>query len=152
MMPKKRKYASLGVVRKQNSRRLAKSRKNYVSSPSSSPSERTVEIDTNVPKPSPLTDSSTTSTNKSETSWEVQRQQRITIFQSFTEHLDSPPESEDKSTLSKILKMFPNYSYHTVLNVIKETRYKTQANKLYLGTRKSRVFRGERMIPSGSIY
>ena len=137
-MPKKRKYASLGVVRKHNRKRLAKGRNAYQLSVISSPPEKTVEIDTTAPKPSPLTESSVSSSKcssgkNSNTSWEIQRQQRITISQLFTEYLDSPPESEDKSTVSKILKMFPKYPYHTILYVIKETRKKTKINKLYLG-------------------
>ena len=155
-MGKKRRNSGLGIVRKRNRHRFAQNCEPQLdASPSTvrvDTSPSTVRVDENAPKPSPLTDSSSSIGSKSDFSWETQKQQRVTVSQLFTEHLDSPPEEDDKSTVSKILKILPNYSYHTVLNVIKETRREAKRNKLYVGDRKSRIFKGDLLIPEGSAY
>ena len=98
-MGKRRRNSTLGIVRKRNRHRFAQNRDNSEPQMDASPpsvrvdtSPSTVRVDENAPKPSPLTDSSSSIGSKSDFLWETQKEQKITISQRFTEQLIHIPK------------------------------------------------------------
>ena len=114
-MPRKRKGANLGIVRKNARKKLNEKRAQKRLDASQSPTRATVTTNTETDLLSPMTDSTSSltgsarainyeennSTSESEASWASQYHQRIAILQVFTHHLNSPPEEDDKDTVSK---------------------------------------------------
>ena len=69
----------------------------------------------------------------------------------FPHRLHPPSKESDNDTVTKIMKIFPIYSYCKIINVIQETRKRKLDNNVHFEVRKERSFCGELLIPEGSI-